>query len=98
MGKVGDRQLAPIARIVASSRSYVPTEAEREFYRDMIEQLSARRRALGITQQDLDRRLGVADHQVAKWESFHRLPGAFMFMCWANALGVRLVVKKDGQA
>lgn len=98
MGQGVDRRSSPVARIVASSRSYVPTEAEREFYRDLIEQLSARRRALGITQQDLDRRLGVADHQVAKWESFHRLPGAFMFMCWAHSLGVRLVVKKDEKA
>lgn len=97
MGEGVDRRHSPIARIVASSRSYVPTESEREFYRDLIERLSARRRALGLTQQELDRRLGVADHQVAKWESFARLPGAFMMCCWATALGCRLTVRRDGE-
>jgi DNA-binding transcriptional regulator YiaG len=85
---------SPIDRIVASSRSHVPSDAERDYWRELIESLSARRRALGMSQATLDARLGVADHQVAKWESYQRLPGAFMMMCWASSLGVRIVAKK----
>ncbi len=86
---------SPIKRIVASARGHVPSESERQFYGDLIRALAVRRRALGISQQALDRILGVSDHQVAAWESFKRLPGAFMMMCWANALGTKLVVIKD---
>jgi ribosome-binding protein aMBF1 (putative translation factor) len=85
----------PLQKIVAYPRGHVPTEEERRFYADFIEQLRTRRRALGISQEELDRRLGVSDHQVAKWESFARLPGAFMMMCWANALGVVITVQRD---
>ena len=85
----------PIDKIVASARGHIPNDAERRFYGDLIRALAVRRRALGISQQQLDRILGVSDHQVAAWESFKRLPGAFMMMCWANALGTRLVVIKD---
>lgn len=86
---------APIDRIVASARGHIPNDSERRFYADLIRALAVRRRALGISQQQLDRILGVSDHQVAAWESFKRLPGAFMMMCWANALGTRLVVVRD---
>lgn len=85
----------PIQRIVAHARSHVPSDEERRFYADMIETLKVRRRALGLTQEQLDNKLGVANHQVAKWESFQKLPGAFMMMCWASALGVKLVVGKQ---
>lgn len=44
-----------------------------------------------MTQLELDDRLGVTDGQVAKWESFARLPGAFMLACWCHALDVILV-------
>jgi len=91
----GRAQISPIERIVASSRGHVPTEIERRFYGDMIRALAARRRALGVSQQQLDRILGVSDHQVAAWESYKRLPGAFMMMCWASTLGTRLVVVRD---
>lgn len=92
---MGRGRSAPITRIILSSRSYVPTTEERLFYRDFISQLVARRKALRLTQEDLDRMLGVTDHQVAKWESLERLPGAFMLMCWLNALGAQLDVRKD---
>lgn len=60
----------------------------------VIDALKARRRALGLTQSEVDELLGTADHQVAKWECMARLPGAFMMTCWANVLGVRFVVAK----
>lgn len=86
---------SPIKRIVASARGHIPTDAERRFYGDLITALAARRRALGITQEGLDRMLGVSEGQLGRWESMSRLPGAFMMMCWANSLGVRLVISKE---
>jgi ribosome-binding protein aMBF1 (putative translation factor) len=96
MGK-GTRRIGvpPLQKIVAYPRGHVPTDEERRFYASFIEQLRVRRRALGISQEELDRRLGVSDHQVAKWESFARLPGAFMMMCWANALGVVITIQRE---
>ena len=91
----GRAEVSPIERIVASARGHVPTEIERRFYGDLIRQLAARRRALGVSQQQLDRILGVSDHQVAAWESFKRLPGAFMMMCWATSLGTRLAMVRN---
>lgn len=84
----------PIERIVASARSHVTTEADRQAWRDVVHALAARRRALGLTQSQVDTLLGVTDHQVAKWECMARLPGAFMMACWAGVLGVKLQVVK----
>lgn len=92
---MGNGRGGPIERIVASARGHIPTEAERAFYRELITALAARRRALGLSQEQLDRILGVSDGQVGKWESLGRLPGAFMMMCWANSLKAKLVVTKE---
>lgn len=82
-------------RIVASARGHIPTDAERRFYGELITSLAARRRALRISQEDLDRLIGLTDGQVAKWESMIRIPGAFMLMCWTNALGVKLIIARE---
>lgn len=79
--------LPPItARVTSYSRP--ASDIERIFYSNLIRRLAARRKALGMTMEELDHELGVSEGQVAKWESFVRLPGAFMFMCWSNRLGL----------
>lgn len=80
----------PLGRVRVSSYSRAPTEVERWHYAAMIEQLSDRRQLMQLTQLQLDDMLGVADGLVAKWESFQRLPGAFMLVCWSSALGLSL--------
>lgn len=78
------------AEFRVTSYSRVPTAIERIFYGGIIRNLAHRRSTLGLTQEELDQELGVSDGQVAKWESFARLPGAFMFVCWCNRLGLTL--------
>lgn len=67
---------------------------EREHYSTLLKQLIEVRKATGMSQAAMDERIGVSEGMVAKWEAAHRLPGAFFFMCWCDALGVRLTITK----
>lgn len=69
--------------------------SELVFYDELIDQLIAKRKERDLSQSDLDEMIGVSESMVAKWESKARLPGAFFFMCWAKALGVRLIVQEE---
>ena len=80
-------------RVTAYSRE--ATETERSFYGHIVQRLAKRRVELGLTQEELDTQLGVSEGQVAKWESFQRLPGPFLFVCWALELGVSLSVERN---
>lgn len=62
---------------------------------DLRQQLIDRRRRLGITQEDLGHRIGLTEHHLAKYEVGIRTPNAFVLTCWAEALGVRLVLAPD---
>lgn len=74
-----------------SSYSREPSPAEKQAYEDLMRRLIRRRESLRVTQRELDHELGVGDGQVAKWESFARLPSMFMMVCWCQALRVTLV-------
>lgn len=80
----------PIEKVRVSSYSRAATSTERTFYGALIAALVARRHELRMTQEDLDFKLQVSEGQVAKWETFSRLPGAFMMVCWSQALDVSL--------
>jgi transcriptional regulator with XRE-family HTH domain len=82
---------APIERCrVRRVHTREPSSLERTFYARLVGQLVAARHKAGQSQEDLDATLGVTSGQVAKWESFRRMPGAFMLMCWAQAFGLSL--------
>ena len=70
---------------------------EAEFYGELISQLVERRKKLRLSQADLDQMIGVSESMVAKWESKARLPGAFVLMCWAKSLGLKLYAKEEEQ-
>jgi len=80
----------PLRRLRVSAYSRTPSEIERDYYRALIQAFSQRRIELRLTQEQLDQHLGLSDGQVAKWEAFMRVPGAFMLMCWSQALGLSL--------
>lgn len=73
------------------------TPEEHTFYRTLIGQLVERRRKMGMSQSELNDRLGMSEAMVAKWESMARFPGAFFLMCWAKALGVKFIVEEEDQ-
>lgn len=63
-----------------------------DFLRDVVGDLILIRRKQGLTQDEINHRLGVADRLVSKWECGVRTPSSFSLYCWADALDSRLVV------
>ena len=59
-----------------------------------ISELIHRRKTLGLTQRDLEERMGVSERLVAKWETYDRSPTAANLERWAAALGLRIVFKR----
>ena len=57
-----------------------------DFLKEIVHPMVARRKELGMTQEDLDHRLGVSDRLVSKWECGTRSPTSFNLLCWAQAL------------
>lgn len=73
------------------------SQLEQSYYAQVVGQLVDARIKRGWTQEQLDYRLQVTEGQVAKWESLTRLPGAFLLMCWADALNLKLTVQRRGR-
>ncbi|MGB5943298.1 MAG: helix-turn-helix transcriptional regulator [Leeuwenhoekiella sp.] len=62
-------------------------KAREDFLSEIVKPMVTRRKQLGLTQEDLDNKLGVADRLVSKWECGLRTPTSFHLYCWADALG-----------
>jgi len=62
----------------------------------MVQTLRERREVLGMSQEQLCHKLGVSNGVVAKWENGSKFPGAFFWMCWAQALQVEVKVACPG--
>jgi len=71
--------------------------SELQFTSDLIKQFQLRRYQLGLTQPDVDQKIGVATGLCAKWEMGNRKPTLFNAYCWAEALGceIKLEAKHD---
>ncbi|KAB8155082.1 helix-turn-helix domain-containing protein [Kordia sp. TARA_039_SRF] len=63
-----------------------PHKTRNDFLKGIVSQLVARRKELGLTQDDVNDLLGVADRLVSKWECGSRTPTSFNLHCWAEAL------------
>ena len=74
-----------------------PYKTRNDFLRDLVAKMVRRRHDLGITQEELNHRLGVADRLISKWECGTRTPASFHLYCWADALQSELtIVPKSG--
>jgi len=69
-----------------------PYKERNDFLKEVVSQLIKRRKELGVTQNNLNYDLGVADYLVAKWENGLRTPTSFHLYCWADALLCDLVI------
>ncbi len=69
-----------------------PHKVRSDFLHDVVKELVRQRHRLGITQDDLNHTLGVADRLVSHWECGVRSPTAFHLYCWADALKSKLVI------
>ena len=65
-----------------------------DFLRDLIGQFIRRRKELGLTQDEVNFQLGVADRLVSKWECGDRTPTSFNLYCWADVLNTSLYIMR----
>ena len=66
---------------------------EQQWITELIQQFTARRYELNISQNELDHIIGCATGLVAKWETGNRKPTAFNWFCWAEALKCQINVE-----
>ncbi|WP_319480251.1 helix-turn-helix transcriptional regulator [uncultured Draconibacterium sp.] len=66
-----------------------------DYLKDVVSVLVSQRHKVGISQEELNARLGVSDRLVSKWECGMRSPTSFNLYCWAYALGMKLTVTAD---
>ncbi|HFD16866.1 MAG TPA: XRE family transcriptional regulator [Rhodospirillales bacterium] len=59
------------------------------------EVLVRRRRQLGMSQEELDERLGCAERMVSKWECGRHAPTLGTLVAWAEALGLRIELREQ---
>lgn len=60
----------------------------------LVKSLICARSEQGLSQESLADRIGCTPSLVHKWEMHKRIPSGFMFMCWLDALGYEIEVKK----
>lgn len=66
-------------------------EAVQQYYLPkMVKVLVKRRYELGMSQEELEHRLGTCKGHVDKWERGVITPTIFNYQCWAETLGMEL--------
>ena len=63
-----------------------------DFLSDIVQQFITRRKELGLTQDDIDIKMGNADRTCSKWECGDRMPNSFNLFCWAEALEAEIKI------
>jgi len=69
-------------------------DSNEKYHLELIQQLIKRRELLKISQRQLGENIGVTDYLLSKWEGGHRRPTGFLLWCWAESLGVKLVLEE----
>ena len=68
-----------------------------QFHDQLITQFVSKRHELGLSQMDLDEKIGVARGLVSKWEVGIRKPSGFLFCIWAESLDCNLILQNRGK-
>ena len=63
-------------------------------YENLVSELIDARFEQSISQEALAHSIGCTVSLVHKWETHKRIPSGFMLMCWLDALGYEIEVKK----
>lgn len=63
-------------------------------YEELVLQLIAARSEQGYSQEALADRIGCTVSLIHKWEQHKRIPSGFMLMCWLDALGYDIEVRR----
>jgi DNA-binding XRE family transcriptional regulator len=61
-------------------------KSRQDFLKDVVGDLVDLRHKRGMTQEEVNHKIGVADRLVSKWECGIRTPTSFNLYCWADAL------------
>ena len=76
-----------------SNKRKPPKKPHRDdFLFEVVSQFIQRRKELGLSQEDVDHRMGTAERLCSKWECGLRIPTSFNFYCWAQALDAFLLL------
>jgi len=66
-------------------------------YEMLVSALISARSEQSLSQEALAHKIGCTVSLVHKWETHKRIPSGFMLICWLDALGYEIEVKKrDG--
>ena len=79
------------------SMNLYPLPRDKAFAEPLIKELVEERKRQGLTQSDLDEKIGLTQGQLAKWETGDRSPTLWNAYCWASALGVELTIRKKDE-
>lgn len=63
-------------------------------YDDLVSQLIDARLGQSLSQEQLAHDIGCTVSLIHKWETHKRIPSGFMLICWLDALGYEIEVKK----
>jgi transcriptional regulator with XRE-family HTH domain len=63
-------------------------------YENLVEGLTAARLDQKLSQESLAHKIGCTVSLIHKWETHKRIPSGFMLMCWLDALGYEIEIKK----
>jgi transcriptional regulator with XRE-family HTH domain len=63
-------------------------------YNQLINMLIQARHERNLTQPELAKLIGCTDSLIHKWEQHKRVPSGFFLICWLEALGYDIEVKK----
>ena len=69
-----------------------PNKTHNDYLKSLVQALVRRRKELGMTQEQLNYNLGMADRLVSKWEVGTRTPLTFNLYCWADELKSDLMI------
>jgi DNA-binding XRE family transcriptional regulator len=64
----------------------------------LIVKLRMRRLSTGMMQTELAQKIGCSSNSLVKWERGKCIPNALNLIDWANALGLRVSLEKDGES
>jgi transcriptional regulator with XRE-family HTH domain len=70
-------------------------KSRQDFLKDVVGDLVDLRHKRGMTQEEVNHKIGVADRLVSKWECGIRTPTSFNLYCWADALDGKLTVEPN---
>ena len=65
-----------------------------DYAKPIVDILIKRRHELGLSQEQVNIKLGMADRYVNKWECGMKTPNLYNLMLWCSVLGLKLEVKE----